>query len=199
MEGDDLGDGQVKRSGLSWTARRGIHAVQPETHAPWARLRQELEHRHRLGLSLDRRWERPDEDDDRNVAVFLRQASAAVDADLRRLAATHGLRLSPTEVDALRRIAVKPSAVVQLAEYLRVHPARASRIVSRLEGEGLVTTHAPWSDLRKRRAHLTPEGTDVADHLAAGLDDLARLWMDGLDDDTRLTAVRLLATLADLP
>ena len=80
-----------------------------------------------------------------------------------------------------------------------MHPARASRIVTRLEGDGLVTTEAPWSDLRKRRARLTPEGEEVAEDLAAGLDDLARLWMDGLDDDTRLTAVRLLATLADLP
>lgn len=194
-----MGDGAAGRSGVPWTRRRGISPAYSETLAPWMRMRQQLEYRYRLGLTLERRWERPDEDDDRNVAVFLRQASASVDADLRRLAAAHPYRLSPTEVDALRRIATKPSAVIQLAEYLRLDPSRASRVVTRLEDAGLVTTAAPWSDLRKRRAEATPEGEGVAEQLDAGLDDLARLWLDELDDDTRPAAVRLLAALADLP
>jgi DNA-binding MarR family transcriptional regulator len=183
---------------IGWAERRGLGRAYSETTAPWARLRASLEARYRLGIDLERPWEAPDDEDVRNVPVLLRLASAAIDDDLARIARTHGPPLSPTEVDALRRIAAKPSAIVQLAEHLRLSPTRTSRVVSRLVEHGLVTCESPFSDLRQRRSRVTPEGEELVAAIEHDLDDLARLWLDDLDPAVQATAVRFLGSLAAL-
>ena len=66
-----------------------------EWNEPWERLRTALVTRHRLDVGVVRRWERPDVEDAGNVPLLLRQASAAVDADVARILAGRSPRLLP--------------------------------------------------------------------------------------------------------
>ena len=188
----------MPRKGKDWARGRGIGPSEREWNEPWERLRQRLMERHGRHLDAARRLERPDRADLRNLAIFMRQASAAMDADLARVLGSGGQNLTPIELDTLRRIADKPSAGVSLAEYLRISPVRVCRILNRLEIAGLVLRMETYLDARVRRAEVTEQGRELVASLDGTLLDLALLWLDDIDDGAERALLPLVATLADL-
>ncbi len=188
----------MPRKGKDWARSRGIGPGDREWNEPWERLRHQLMERHGERVDVVRRLERPDPDDLRNLAIFARQASAAMDADLARLLGTMTPQLTPLELDTLRRIADKPSCGVNLAEYLRISPVRVCRILNRLDEAGLTVRGPTYLDARVRRAEVTDEGRDYLHSVKDQLQDLAHQWLDDLEDGADRALVPLLATLADL-
>jgi DNA-binding MarR family transcriptional regulator len=188
----------MPRRDKDWRGRRGIGRGEREWNEPWERLRTALVTRHRLDVGVVRRWERPDVEDAGNLPLLLRQASAAVDADVARILAGRSPRLSPVELDTLRRIAAKPSVGVSLSEYLRLSPARICRILARLEGAGLVARAESHLDGRVRRAEATDEGLEFLRSVNEDLGSMAALWLDGLEEGADRALVPLIAVLADL-
>ena len=188
----------VPARGKDWASRRGIGPHEREWNEPWERLRTHIVLHYGLDVDVSRRWERPGADDHRNVALFLRQASAAVDADVARVLSAAAPGLSPTDLDTLVRVAEKPSAGVNLAEYLRVSPVRVCRILDRLVRAGLVVRTETSMDARVRRAEATEAGLALARELGATLDDLSRHWLGGLEDGADEAMLALLATLAEV-
>ncbi|GAA4401710.1 hypothetical protein GCM10023168_11580 [Fodinibacter luteus] len=184
--------------GKDWARRRGIGPKEREWNEPWERLRTAIVLRHGLDVDPGRRFERPDEDDTRNLALLLRQASAALDADLTRILSTAAPGLSPIDLDALRRVAEKASAGINLSEYLRVPPVRVSRILDRLERARLVIRVESHLDGRVRRAELTEAGRALLDTIDGDLDGLARLWLDEIDDGAERALLPFIASLAEL-
>lgn len=184
--------------GKDWARRRGIGPREREWNEPWERLRTKIVLRYGLDVEASRRWERPGVDDARDLALLLRQASAAVDADLARLLSTTGRRLLPIDLDTLRRVAEKPSAGINLAEYLRVPPVTVSRILDRLERADLVVRLETPLDARVRRAEVTDRGRTFLDEIDDQLGDLAQLWLGGIEDGADRALLPLVATLAEL-
>ncbi len=185
----------------TWMQRRGIGSSEREWNAPWERLRVRLATRYGLDVDPGRRWERPRPTDTQNLAVLLRQASAAVDADVVRMLGALAPGVSPTHLDILRRLADKPSAGVNLAEYLRLSPARVSRLLDQLVTRGLVSREESAHDQRVRTAELTDLGQRLVDDVDPHLADLADQWLDELDEEgeaARSALVQLVAVLADL-
>lgn len=188
----------MPRKGKDWARSRGIGPGEREWNEPWERLRNHLMERHGERVDVVRRLERPDPDDVRNLAIFARQASAAMDADLARLLGALTPQLTPLELDTLRRIADKPSYGVNLSEYLRISPVRVCRILKRLDEAGLIVRGPTYLDARVRRAEVTEEGRDYLQSVKDELQDLAHQWLDELEDGADSALVPLLATLADL-
>ena len=186
-------------SSPSWMSRRHIIPDDAAFHAPWLRLHDHLALRYGIRADRPRRWEQPDAADPLNLPALLRQASTAVDDDLSRTLRGAGHRVGPEALDILRRVRTKPSAGVNLAEYLHTSPQRVSRLCSRLEDAGLVHRDPSWHDLRSRRTALTSRGRDVLDDLERLLDDLLHLWMECLDDDEQRALLLVLRALADEP
>ncbi len=188
-----------RRRSPSWTRRRGIPATEESDHSPWLRLHEHLVIRHGIRADLPRRWERPAADDALNLAVLLRQASAQVDRDLSRALVPVASGLTPTAVDALRRLRDKPSAGVNLAEYLVLSEKQVSRLLISLERAGLLDREPGWRDLRTRRTELTQHGRDVLDTVETLLAELTQAWMEGLDEVEVEALLCLLYALSDRP
>lgn len=189
------------RTSDTWMQRRGIGSSEREWNAPWERLRVRLALRHDLDVDPGRRWERPSQTDPANLALLLRQASARVDADAARMLGATAPGVSPVALDVLRRLADKPSYGVNLAEYLRLSPARVSRLLDGLSAKGLVSREGSGADLRVRVVALTDHGRQLLDDVEPRVQDLADQWLDELegDGDARAALLQLVAVLADLP
>ncbi|WP_299441989.1 MarR family winged helix-turn-helix transcriptional regulator [uncultured Phycicoccus sp.] len=177
--------------------RRGIPATEREPNEPWARLQEHLALRYSLGLRLDRRWEHPDPHDLVNVPLLLRQASAVVDADLRRVLATSAPGLTPVAFDTLRRIRDKPSPGVNLGQYLRLPPQRVSEILAHLEKSGLIVRDPSSRDLRLREARVDEAGRALVERLEDTVTRLAHLWLEDLGLDEQDTLLSLVAVVAE--
>lgn len=185
----------------AWMRRRGAGASEREWNAPWARLQQRLLERYEFDVDPARRWERPPPEDPTSLPLLLRQASAAVDADVRGALRAVGHGITPTELDILLRLSVKASVGVNLSEYLRIGPTSVSRALARLDARGLVHRSDDSMDLRARTAELAPAGRSLVTAITPHLQALADLWLEELDDDgdeAKAVLVRLVATLADL-
>ena len=177
--------------------RRGISSTEREPNEPWARLQEHLALRYSLGQRLDRRWEHPDPHDLVNVPILLRQASAVVDADLRRMLGSSAPGLSPVAFDTLRRIRDKPSPGVNLGQYLRLPPQRVSEILEGLEKSGLIVRETSYRDLRLREARVTDAGRALLDRLEDTITGLAHLWLEDLGLDEQDTLLSLVAVVAE--
>ncbi|QKE84344.1 MarR family winged helix-turn-helix transcriptional regulator [Arthrobacter sp. NEB 688] len=191
------GDAAPRR--LSWTSRRGIPPEDAAEHSPWLRLHEHLAVRHGVRADGPRRWERPDADDPLHLPALLRQAGRQLDRDLARLLDELAPGLTPDGLDVLRRVAVKPSDGVNVAEYLGRSESSAGRILGVLAARGLVVREPGWRDFRTRRTLVTDEGRDL---LARVEEPVARLLGDallGLEDDECHHLRVLLRELADRP
>lgn len=181
-----------------WARRRGLATQEDEWNAPYARLARLLEQKHSHEGPGRHRHQRPDPGLVANLPILLRQASAALDRDVRRsVGARHGL--TATEVDVIRRLGVRRSSGTQLCEYLRATPSQVSRLVTRLEDRDLVMRVEVWQDQRLRRAELTDAGVDLAAELDDDLEQLTVHWADEVDPDALDVVLLALAVLADLP
>ena len=77
----------------------------------------------------------------------------------RRLRQESGAGLSPTQQSALAVIANHgPLTLGALAEHERVAPPSITKVVSKLEGDGLVTRSPDPTDRRICRVAISPEG-----------------------------------------
>lgn len=188
-----------RRRSPSWTRRRGIPANEAEDHTPWRRLHEQLAVRHGIRADLPRRWERPLPDDAHNLPVLLRQASAQVDRELLRALAPEASGLTPTALDALRRLRDKPSSGVNLAEYLALPERRVSRLLVGLERVGLVVRDPGWHDLRIRRTEITARGTEVLRTAEEHLADITEACLEGLEPVEVDALLVLLHALSDQP
>lgn len=154
-------------------------------------------HSRRPGFSA--RWERVDADEPRNLPILLRQASSAVDRMVLRAltpvvepvlgALTHRTMI---DVDLLVRVAVKPVAPIQLAEYLDRHRSTITHRLDHLEKAGLVERVGTGRGGRRCVVDLTEAGRDLA-HL---VDQTLTLLADEISED--LAPTRWVPLLADL-
>jgi DNA-binding MarR family transcriptional regulator/GNAT superfamily N-acetyltransferase len=83
----------------------------------------------------------------------------------------------------------------ELRDRLGLDSGYASRLVRRLEGEGLVAVEAHPTDRRRRRLRLTAAGTAEAQELDRLSDLAAAAWLEGVPADRR---ERLLAAIAEV-
>jgi DNA-binding MarR family transcriptional regulator len=85
----------------------------------------------------------------------------------RRMLATLGVTASQRFL--LKVVGMRPGcAPGQLARFLHVTPATVTRVVQRLEGDGLLRREADPEDSRRVRLHLTQKGRRLNDRAAAG-------------------------------
>ncbi|MGG5257416.1 MarR family winged helix-turn-helix transcriptional regulator [Phycicoccus avicenniae] len=191
-------DGPGRRS-PTWMRRRGIPTSEASEHTPWVRLHDHLALRHGIRADQPRRWERPVPDDHLNLPVLLRQAGAQVDRGLVQAISGLAPGITPTGLDALRRLRDKPSSGVNLAEYLALPERRVSRLLAGLEAAGLVSREPGWRELRTHRTELTPRGRELLDGVEECLESLSAEWFEGLEPIEVRALLRLLHALADRP
>lgn len=166
----------------------------------------------------ERRWERPDPDDPRDVVLLLRQAAdsleqatarclhgtAAAGSISGRVAVKPGRRGNRngtamlTDLYVLRRLSVRPSGVTQLAEYLGCSHTTTSRVLSRLESAGLVMRDVRLDDGRSSMAWPTDAGHHVIEQTNRVLDDGAGLVVQVVGTVEGIALRPLLAVLAGL-
>jgi DNA-binding MarR family transcriptional regulator len=70
--------------------------------------------------------------------------------------------LTPTQYSVLGLIAVRgPLGLTELTELEGLNPTMLSRVVRKLDDEGLISRRTDLSDQRAVRVQVTPAGTDV--------------------------------------
>ena len=100
----------------------------------------------------------PSADLDLELATRLRLVFARVGRLLRQQAAT-GLTLS--QQSALASIALRgPLTLGELAQLERIAPPSITRVVAKLEADGLVERHCDPTDRRIHRVHVTAAGEE---------------------------------------
>lgn len=79
-----------------------------------------------------------------------------------------GEGLTPTQASVLGLIAHRgPLGLAELAELEGLNPTLVSRVVRKLDEDGLIRRHPDPADLRAARVEITPEGTTVNEHIRA--------------------------------
>ncbi|MDU0314818.1 MarR family transcriptional regulator [Phycicoccus sp. M110.8] len=156
-----------------------------------------LRERLAAGRAEDARPERAELDDRLDHLPFtLREASRSVDqllAHLLRRADVTDLPLAAVHLVVLART---PRPVVALAGRLRVSAQAAGRMVSVLEGRGLVTRTVDPTDRRQRLVGTTEKGEALLRQVRGQLFVAVSLVADDLGDERLVTLVGELADLA---
>jgi DNA-binding MarR family transcriptional regulator len=108
--------------------------------------------------------------------------------------------LTPTQYSVLGLIAVRgPLGLTELTELEGLNPTMLSRVVRKLDDEGLISRRTDLSDQRAVRVQVTPAGTEVHQRIRAQrtqvlYDCLERLPAEVTDD--LLRAVPMLEAVA---
>lgn len=77
-----------------------------------------------------------------------------------------GEGLTPTQASVLGLIAHRgPLGLAELAELEGLNPTMVSRVVRKLDEDGLIRRLPDPSDLRAARVEITPDGTTVNEHI----------------------------------
>jgi DNA-binding MarR family transcriptional regulator len=84
-----------------------------------------------------------------------------------------------------------------LAEMLEMQPISLTRLVDRLEGQGLVERRADPGDRRARLLHLTPPGRALVDELDELRASIAGEVLNGVDDAAMAATLTTLATVRE--
>jgi DNA-binding MarR family transcriptional regulator len=123
----------------------------------------------------------------------------AVTRTARRLRQQGGAELSPSLSAALATIARQgPLTPSELAAAERIQRPTATRLLARLEEEGLVTKTADPVDGRVRRVAVSPAGTALLAETRARKDAWMARALDGLDEDDLAALERTAALLERL-
>lgn len=151
----------------------------------------------------ERRMERPEPEEPKDLLILLRQASDSADAAVLRALAPvieqHLGRLRPahlTHVHILRRLALREITATHLVDYLTRSKARVAALVDELESAGLVERSEDAFDARHKRLVITDAGRELVREADEVLEDMVDLISDDIGDIEEL-ATRL-ARLADL-
>ncbi|HEY0259847.1 MAG TPA: MarR family transcriptional regulator [Lacisediminihabitans sp.] len=123
------------------------------------------------------------------VVDALVQVSFAVSAVLTRSAAEH--ELSVTQLRMLGILRDRAPSMAALAEYLGLDRSSVSGLIDRAERRGLVARTTSPEDARVTIVSLTAQGSRLAVHLAATVNDgIARLLNEvSASDRTRLVRI----------
>jgi DNA-binding MarR family transcriptional regulator len=79
-----------------------------------------------------------------------------------------GEGLTPTQASVLGQIAMRgPLGMAELAELEGLNPTMLSRVVSKLDGDGLIRKLSDPADLRAVQVEITPAGSLVQERLRA--------------------------------
>jgi DNA-binding MarR family transcriptional regulator len=120
----------------------------------------------------------------------------------RQLNATStGEGLTPTQYSVLGLIRSRgPLGLAELTDLEGINPTMLSRIVRRLDDDGLIRKLPDPSDLRAVRVEVTPAGTDVHNRIRARRTSVLSDWLEQLPEetlDTLLAAVPAMEALAE--
>jgi DNA-binding MarR family transcriptional regulator len=140
------------------------------------------------------------EDDVLELAARLRLSTARLARLLRQQA---GTGLSPSQQAVLATIELHgPLTLGRLARIEQVTPPTITRILSRLEEDGLVTRQVDDTDRRIFRARITPEGQRRLDHSRQRRNAWLARGLARLDADQRrdlAAALPVLEALSSVP
>jgi DNA-binding MarR family transcriptional regulator len=143
---------------------------------------------------------RSTDDDSQELAARLRLSTARLARLLRQQA---GTGLSPSQTSVLVSVDLQgPLTLGRLARIEQVTPPTITRIVSKLEEDGLVTRHVDQTDRRITRIRITVEGQRRLEHsrqrrnawLAQRLSEMNAAQLRGLE-----AALPVLEALASPP
>ena len=139
----------------------------------------------------------PDAWDDTDLALLLRLASARLDGRL----ADHVAGIRPGtglgDVEVLRMLSRYPRGGSDIAPRLGRSPQWVSRVLRRLEEDGLVSREPSWRDGRIVESRVTDRGLDLLDEVDARQDIAVRWAFEGAGPQARPLLVALLLVLAD--
>lgn len=151
----------------------------------------------------ERRIERPNVQDPRDLLILLRQASDSADAAvLRAMAPVTERYLGPvrpahlTHLHILRRLDTREITPTHLVDYLTRSKARVAVLVDELVDAELVVRSVDHDDARHRRLLITPRGRAMVREVERTLDRMIDLVGDDIGDIRALS--RQLKVLADL-
>jgi DNA-binding MarR family transcriptional regulator len=103
-----------------------------------------------------------DEDETRSTASALRQAMGQLGRRLRAERVSYGL--SRSRLSLLNLLALNgPMTASAMAAAERLQPQSLTRMLSRLEDDGLIVRHPDDKDRRQVRIEITHKGTGVLD------------------------------------
>jgi DNA-binding MarR family transcriptional regulator len=133
----------------------------------------------------------------RLATAALERVAGATGRELDRHAAGYGLSDAKLEVlEVLRRREGRHACLHTLGDELGVTRPNVTKLVDGLERGGLVERLPHPSDGRMVRAHLTPQGEELAEEALPGRGRLVRNLWDGLDDGSLARLVELLESVA---
>jgi DNA-binding MarR family transcriptional regulator len=110
----------------------------------------------------------------------------------------HGVaaELSPVQLQAIALLAEEPHRVGALADRLGLAESSATRMVDRLEEQGLTARRVLPADRRSVTVDLTPAGREVAERIAEGRRSYLTGILEALEPLERGELVRLFAKVA---
>jgi DNA-binding MarR family transcriptional regulator len=96
-----------------------------------------------------------------------------------------GEGLTPSQASVLGQIALRgPLGMAELAELEGLNPTMLSRVVRKLDDDGLVRKLSDPADLRAVQVEITPEGSLVHDRLRAVRTQVVSECLERLPQDT---------------
>ncbi len=131
---------------------------------------------------------------DEAVRAAWQAMSALVLDNERRRQVVDQAGLSFGKLRALRRIAVRPLSMRELASLLVMDPPNLTPVVDDLERAGLVERQAHPTDRRVKLVTATPKGAAIA-HAAQALLDQPPVQLTELDEGDLEALVRILGSL----
>lgn len=107
--------------------------------------------------------------------------------------------LTPTQASVLGLVAIRgPLGLAELAELEGLNPTMLSRIVRKLDEDGLIRRLTDPSDLRAARVEITPSGTLVHERVRAQRNEAVSECLDQLPDRTVQELIQALPAMESL-
>jgi DNA-binding MarR family transcriptional regulator len=131
-----------------------------------------------------------------DIAARLRLSATRL---ARRLRQESGAGLSPSQLSALAVVYNHgPLTLGALAEHERVAPPTITKVVSKLESDGLVIRTPDPSDRRVCRVEISPAGTDLLDEVRRRKTAWLTARISELDPESQRRLAEALDVLDDL-
>ena len=134
---------------------------------------------------------------DEETMTRLRQAVSRIARQLNNTATDEGL--TPSQATILGVIARRgPINLTELAELEGLNPTMLSRMVSKLDSEGLISRSRAPEDLRSAAVKVTRAGRTLEAKIRAGRAKVVARAMDGLGEKQQQTLTKALPALEEL-
>jgi len=127
----------------------------------------------------------------------LRQAMSRLARELNKTASDE--QLSPSQASVLALISGRgPISLSELARVEAINPTMLSRLISRLEGSGLISRRPDPNDLRSAVVTITPAGKRVQNAIRSNRAKVVGRAAEGLSADEQSSLVAALPALESL-